>query len=219
MMATDQKILLIGATGMIGGAIVNIAAQPITALVRRSLNGVSAMVNVNIVDPADWPDRISAIAPDIIINCLGTTIRTVGGDRDAFRKVDYDLVLNTARAAKSAGARHMITVSSVGAAPNSGSFYLRTKGEVERDLTALAFHRLDILRPGLLMGDRAGPARPGEALAMRFAPLTDALMLGPLRKYRSINADRVARAILALTKADKLGVHVHEHDAIMALAN
>jgi hypothetical protein len=90
---------------------------------------------------------------------------------------------------------------------------------VEEALKSLSFERLDILRPGLLMGDRRGPSRPGEAFGMLLAPLTDALMHGPLRKYRSIKAETVARAIATLVATAGKGVYIHDHDVIMALAD
>jgi len=118
----------------------------------------------------------------------------------------------------------MISVSSVGAKAGSGNFYLSTKGKMEDALAAMGFDRLDILRPGLLLGDRHGPRRTGEAIGMLLAPLTDALMHGGLRRYRSVRADAVARAMLALaagggTTGGGSSVHVHEHDAILSLAD
>jgi uncharacterized protein YbjT (DUF2867 family) len=207
-------IMLVGATGMVGQAVLRLApAGSIIPLVRR------AVAPPAIVVPTDrWPDEIATASPDVIISCLGTIIKAAGSQA-AFRAVDYDLVLAVAQAAKAAGARQCLTVSSVGASANSSGFYLRTKGALEQALRDLHFPRLDILRPGLLTGDRAGPARPGEALAMRAAPFTDALLHGPFRKYRSIPADQVARAIVALTKLTDEGAFVHEHDAIAALAD
>src|SRR5690606_3024257 len=109
--------------------------------------------------------------------------------------------------------------SSVGAAAKSGNFYLRTKGETEDDLAALGFDRLDFLRPGLLRGDRPGPQRLGEGLATIAAPLTDALLHGRFRRYRSISGDSVAAAIVALAGQKGSGVYIHENDAIRALAD
>src|SRR3546814_4503410 len=106
-----------------------------------------------------------------------------------------------------------------GASAKGGNFYLRTKGEMEEGLRAFGFGRLDILRPGLLMGAREGPARLGEGIAMMAAPLTDALLHGSLRRYRSIPADIVARAMLALAARREPGTYVHENDSIRALAD
>ena len=113
----------------------------------------------------------------------------------------------------------MIAVSSVGASSKASNFYLRTKGEVEDALRALGFDRLDLLRPGLLTGNRAGPPRLGEGIAMAAAPLTDALLHGSLRRYRSIPAERVAQAIARLAGERASGVYIHENDAIRALAD
>jgi uncharacterized protein YbjT (DUF2867 family) len=171
-----------------------------------------------IADSGQWSEKIAAIRPAIVLNALGTTIRQAGSQA-AFRAVDHDLVLAVARAAKEAGARHFISVSSVGAAAKAANFYLRTKGEAEAALRALAFERLDLLRPGLLLGERQGPFRAGEALAMLAAPLTDVLLHGGLRRYRSIAAASVARAMAALAAMGGSGTHVHEHDAIVQLAD
>lgn len=214
-----SDLLLVGATGMVGQAVVAAAqGQELAILVRRAPDQPVAGAETIIAPTDEWAARIAALAPVTVINCLGTTIRQAGSQA-AFRAVDHDLVLAVAAAAKAAGAQHFISVSSVGARASAGNFYLRTKGEVEARLRELAFDRLDILRPGLLMGDRHGPFRAGEALAMLAAPLTDALLHGTLRRYRSIKAETVARAIVALAVGGGSGAHVHEHDSIVQLAD
>src|SRR4029077_16120052 len=74
---------------------------------------------------------------------LGTTIAKAGSQA-AFRAVDYELPMRAARAAKEAGVEQFLLVSSVGADPASSNFYLRTKGELERDLAALKLPALHI---------------------------------------------------------------------------
>lgn len=213
-------LLLVGATGMVGEAVQVAAAAaqlPITILVRRPSASMLPRSGEIIAPTDEWPDRVAALRPAILVNCLGTTIAQAGSQA-AFRAVDHDLVLAVAQAAKGAGILHMLSVSSVGASPAARNFYLRTKGQVEQGLRLLAFDRLDILRPGLLIGDRKGPSRPGEAWAMRAAPLTDALLHGSWRRYRSIPAQTVAGAIIALAMRGGSGTYVHEHDAIRSLA-
>ena len=111
-----------------------------------------------------------------------------------------------------------IAVSSVGAAISSRNFYLRVKGEVEDALAKLRFERLDILRPGLLRGQRGGERRPGERLAILASSLTDRFLRGGNRKYRSVRATTVADAILQLAAEKPRGRFVHEHDAIVRAA-
>lgn len=213
-------ILLIGATGMVGSAFITQCAAPVTVLARRQpdIDVWPASVTAVVAPGGDWVDHVAQIAPAVLINCLGTTIAQAGSQA-AFRAVDHDLALSIAAAARAAGARHMISISSVGASADSSNFYLRTKGQVEQTLAAMAFDRLDIIQPGLLIGDRKGPRRTGESIGMALSPLTDALMLGGLRRYRSVKASTVARAITALVRNGGTGQHVHQHDAIVALGD
>ena len=215
------KILLAGASGLIGSKLVKLLAGcdvELHILTRRLLEtGKAAIVQI-VSDPADWPAHIAELAPDVAISCLGTTWNKSGKSEAAFRGVDLDLVLAFAGAAKQAGARQMIAVSSVGASANSAGFYLRTKGQAEQGLADLGFDRLDILRPGLLTGERGGDRRLGERAGIMLSPFTDALLHGSLRRYRSINAATVAGAIAQLVIAGGQGRFIHENDAITALA-
>jgi hypothetical protein len=126
---------------------------------------------------ADWPALVAARAADAAVSALGTTMarrRLRGG----IPGVDLDCVVAFAAAARRAGARQMVTVSSVGADASSANFYLRIKGEMERALEALGFDRLDILRPGLLRGERGGDRRLGETARDRDQPGRESLPAG-----------------------------------------
>jgi uncharacterized protein YbjT (DUF2867 family) len=211
--------LLVGATGMVGQAVIRAAAgRPLRALVRKPLVPADVRHHATCQPTGQWPDVIAIRKPPVVVSCLGTTIREAGSQQ-AFRAIDYDLILAVATAAKASGTTHFIAVSSVGASAKSRNFYLKTKGETENGLRSLGFDRLDLLRPGLLTGDREGPRRLGEGIAAVAAPLTDALLHGSLRRYRSVPGDAVARAIVALLDAGQPGVHIHENDAIRALAD
>jgi uncharacterized protein YbjT (DUF2867 family) len=218
-MGEERKILLIGATGLVGNAVVLAAGvHPLSVLSRRTLpRQYSPTVKVHIAGAEDWPQRIKAIRPDVLICCIGTTLRNVKGSHVAFRSVDQHLVLACGHAAKDAGTAHMICLTSVGANSRVDNLYLNAKGMAEDGLTALDFDRLDLVRPGLLIGART-ELRPAEALFQKLAPVTDALLHGGLRKYRSITGEVVARAMWRLALAGGSGRHVHHHDEITALA-
>ena len=215
------RVLLAGATGLVGSQVLqhlSLLGSKIDLHIvsRRPLVSLPSGVQAHIADIATWPIYVAEIAPNIVISCLGTTIKT-SGSKAAFSAVDLDLVTSFAKSAKAAGAAHMIAISSVGANANSPNFYLSTKGKAEAALRALEFERLDILRPGLLRGNRQ-ENRTGEALGIMLSPLTDALLYGPLRRYRSINSFDVAMAIANLVKCGGQGEFIHENDSITALA-
>ncbi len=216
-----MKIVIAGATGLIGRHVVEELAAldkvTVDALVRTDPGDFPPDCWVHAKPTQDWPAIIAEIRPDVAISCLGTTWKKAGKSEAAFRAVDFDLVLAVAKAAREAGARHMISVSSVGAATASSNFYLRTKAEADAGLAALDFQRLDILRPGLLTGERRQDRRFGERLGIILSPLADALMQGGLRRYRSIPATKVAQAIVTLSLSGGQGQHIHTNDAIRAL--
>ena len=108
----------------------------------------------------------------------------------------------------------MIVVSSVGADELNKNFYLKVKGETEVALARLRFRRLDVLRPGLLRGARE-ESRPLERVARILAPLADLFLFGKRRKYRSIRAEILARAIFALAHQKAGGHFIHEHDDLV----
>jgi uncharacterized protein YbjT (DUF2867 family) len=217
-----MKIVIAGATGLIGRMLAEELAAldkiEVDLLVRRDPGNFPPDCWVHAAPAEDWPAHVLEIKPDVAISCLGTTWNKAGKSEAAFRAVDHDLVLAFASAARAAGARQMVTVSSVGADPGSRNFYLRTKGEVDEGLKALDFQRLDILRPGLLTGERSNDRRFGERLGIMLSPLSNVLLQGGMRRYRSIPAAKVAHAIATLALSGGQGRHIHMNDAIRALA-
>ncbi|MFM5950818.1 MAG: NAD(P)H-binding protein [Novosphingobium sp.] len=221
-MSKPTRIALVGATGLIGMSLIRLAVtRPDIRIIgisrRETVLPPGARMEMLVAEPSGWGDAIAAANADVLVCALGTTWRKAGKDEAAFRAVDQDLVLACGKAAKAAGVRQMIAVSSVGADPMARNFYLRVKGETEQALGKLGIARLDILRPGLLRGPRE-ELRPAEKLGMIASPLADLLMHGSYRKYRSIRAETMAEAIVDLTREKMAGRFVFEHDAILRAA-
>lgn len=217
------RIALVGATGLIGRAVIEacIGREDVrlSAIARREVPlPRGARMELFIAEPDKWGEVLEALRPKALICALGTTWKKSDEDEAAFRAVDQALVLATARAAKTQGVERMVAISSVGAEPMSKNFYLRVKGEVERELGKVGIPRLDILRPGLLRGAREGDRRPAERLGIAAAPLVNLLLHGKNRKYRGIRAETIADAALALAKRPARGRFVHDHDAILRAA-
>lgn len=230
-----RSALVLGATGLVGArCLVHLVAAKahdrITCLVRRPALGEQAggdrvreqVVDFDALSAADVP-RV-----DDVLCALGTTMKKAGS-REAFRRVDHDLPLRIIELAVGAGATRVAVVSSVGADARSTSFYLRTKGELEDALASLPLRALHVLRPSLLLGERA-ESRPGEVIGGVALRLTSGLLLGGLRRYRPIDADAVGRAMVAAIlgpdpepdpeprEGAAARRQVHEHDEILALA-
>lgn len=214
-----SNVVIAGASGLIGSALCTMLdGHKVDILVRRPVGNLPDGITQHVADPSRWPEIIAEISPDIAISCLGTTWKKSGKDAAQFRAVDKDLVLAFATASHMAGASQFITVSSVGATKETSNLYLRTKGEVEDSLSLLAFDRLDIMRPGLLTGDRQNDRRIGERAAIMAAPIIDRLIPGAYSRFRSIPAFTVARAIAKLIGNETPGRFIHENEGIGSLA-
>ena len=170
-----------------------------------------------VVDFARLDERPELFAVDQLFLCLGTTMRRAGS-QEAFRAVDFDLVVDLARRAVNAGAEDCFLVSAMGADPKSRVFYSRTKGEAEAAVRALPWRTLGIVRPSLILGDRA-ERRPAERLAQIAARVLGPLMVGPLARYRGITAEDVAEAMARLARHPRSGTRVYDSDEVQRIAD
>ena len=208
---TPKHVLLAGATGLTGEHLLDrILSVPAVSRViapsRRALTEHPHLVNP-VGELAQLLPTLSGKL-DTAFCCLGTTIRAAGS-QEAFRAVDYDLVLAVAQRAREMGARHFLVISALGADAQSRVFYNRVKGEMEQALQAQGWPQLTIARPSLLDGARR-EFRLGELLA---APL---MRLIP-GKLRSIEATVLARALWRLALEEGKGVRIVESDELRQL--
>ncbi len=218
-----RRICLVGGNGLIGKAFIkaSIGCENIrlVALSRREFSlPDAARMEIIVADSDGWHEAIIQIAPNVVVCALGTTRAKTGGDEAAFRAIDHDFVVQIAKSAKDAGARHFILISSIGANANAQNFYLRVKGEVEAAVSKLGIARVDIIQPGLLRGKRE-ERRIWECLAMQISPLFNLLLFGKYRQYRAISAAMVAKAIIGLTREKAAGKFFHTYDSIIRAAN
>jgi len=229
-MSKQQKVaLLAGATGLVGSFLVRRLLMSelysqVIAVTRREINGPNAMIQDHwklrqIIIPLDDMETYLAdqnVAADDAYCALGTTIKTAGS-QEAFRHVDFDYVVNFARAAQTAGARRFSLVSAVGASAKSSIFYSRVKGEAEDAVSAMGFDATQIFRPSMLLGERK-EARPLEAVARVLTPMINPFLFGGASIYRGIDAEHVAMAMVAAASEEVQGRKVYYYNEMMKLA-
>lgn len=206
-MQDSTRALLAGGTGLVGGRVLEslrrLGVAPVHALARTLPDDGEGLH----WHDWSWLDSDPLPACAMAFCCLGTT-HAQAGSKTAFAAVDRDLVLHFAERARAAGASRFGLVSSVGADAGARSHYMRIKGQVEDAISAMGFEALHIIRPSLLLGSRGG-SRPAEDLAQKLAPAAGALLAGPLRRYRPVRADKVARQLVRAVLAGEGGRHVH----------
>ena len=218
-MSKPTRICLVGATVLVGEALIRACVgRSDVKLVAVSRNECDlpqgARMEVLLAPTTGWEDAIAAAQPDTVVCALGTTWKKAGKDEAQFRLVDERLVLDCAKWGMAAGAKQFIHISSVGANRASKHIYPRVKGEVEDQLARMHMPRLDIIRPGLLLGDRK-ELRPLERIGQIVAPLIDLFLRGKRERYRSIHVEVLAEAILALSLQKARGRFLYEHSEIL----
>src|SRR5229473_3297707 len=212
-----RNALVAGGTGLVGTELLTLLGEEnrygrITSLARRETVAVGRIEN-RIVS-FDHLDRSELPKVEDAYCCLGTTRRVAGSD-DAFRKVDFDYVLAYARAAHRAGAVRFLLVSATGANVESRFLYTRVKGQVEAAVTALGFHVVGVVRPSFLIGRRA-KARGRETAAIVLSRAITPIMVGPLRRFRPIEARTVAAGLIHLAFNAPKGVSVLSSEKIVS---
>jgi len=197
-----MKAIIIGATGLVGNLILKeVLNDNDFSEVRIFVRNSSGIINPKlkeIVNPMkDIVSLSSEIQGDILFNAMGTTLKQAGSKEEQ-QRIDRDLPIAFARIASENGVKIMLNVSSAGA-DIEGGFYLKTKAEMEKGTEEFfpkaAFH----FRPGLLVGKRK-EFRLVEKIATGVMKVIDPFLAGSYKKYRSIAVDKLAKAMVNLSK-------------------
>lgn len=212
-----MKVALIaGCTGLIGKHLLDLLLDDpryhqVKAITRRPLEISNPKLETIIADYHSLNDHATRLGADDVFCCLGTTIK-VAKTKEAFEEVDFYYPLRLAKLSKAQGAKQYLLVSALGADVNSSIFYNQVKGKVEQAITDEKFSATHIFRPSLLLGDRK-EERPGEEAAKFFYKYASFLIP---KKYKGIDATKVARAMLHFSSTEKPGIHIHESAAMQS---
>jgi uncharacterized protein YbjT (DUF2867 family) len=212
-----MKAIIIGATGLVGNLILNeVLKDDIFSEVRifvRKTTGITDSKLKEIISPMiDIKPLGPEVRGDVLFNALGTTIKKAGSQQEQ-QRIDRDLPVAFARIASGNGVGIMVNVSSAGASMKGG-FYLRTKAEMEKGTGEYFPDMIFHFRPGLLTGDR-NEFRPMEKPAAVLMKLADPILSGRLRKFRSMPAGKLAKAMVNLSKYPAGKPHILHFDEIM----
>lgn len=157
---------IIGSTGLVGSNILSTLintepARSLLTITRRAPKSSSPHLNAVIdADTTKWASILSSTTPlaQTVFSALGTTRAQAGGLANQW-KIDHDLNVELAEAAKKAGTRTFVFISSAGTRSLFSSFvpYSKMKIGVEDKIRDLDFEHSVILRPGMILGTRETP--------------------------------------------------------------
>ncbi|MDP3467135.1 MAG: NAD(P)H-binding protein [Daejeonella sp.] len=216
-----HQVILVGASGLIGSHLLtqlieSVEISRILLLLRKPLHISAHKVQELIVNFDELEHYSSDIKGDVIFSCLGTT-KAATPDSDLYRKIDLEYPLKLAEIGTRNGVSQFHLVSSLGANALASNAYLKLKGELENELKNLSISSLHIYQPSLLTGNRK-ESRLGEKFAISVFKLINPLLIGPFKKYRSIEAETVARVMLNQSLKDLKGTFIYPSIKIQKLA-
>lgn len=192
-----MKAIILGATGLVGSKLLSklIHDSHFTEVIsfsRRPLDLTHPNLK-QIVSPLKDFDHGQELfhEVDALFCCVGTTIKKAGSQK-AFKTVDYDLPLMAAQVFKKHQGKHFLIITAVGSDPESPFFYNKTKGQLEEALKALNLNRLSLIKPSLLLGQRA-ESRFFEGLGQIIFPALNPFIPD---RYKAVSAEDVAETLL-----------------------
>lgn len=192
------EAVLAGSTGLVGSNILSTliehpAFKSVHVFARRKLATESSKITLlESSESEKWPTLFPQAGASIFFSGLGTTRGQAGGVEQQ-RKIDHDLNLELAKAAKAAGVQTYVLISSGGANPKSSMAYPKMKGELEEGVKALGFKHTVILRPGLIVGNRED-SRPPEFVIRKIAGFAGHFLGNKAKDFWAQDADVIARA-------------------------
>ena len=216
-----KTALLFGSSGLVGGQILNrlindVNYSKIKIFVRSEPEIQSNKLEIIKTDFNDLENFKDYIKGDDCFFCIGTTKQN-SPNKNEYQKVELEIPKKIAQIARANSVNSFIFVSSIYANPNSSGDYVKFKGLVEEELKKLNFSNLGILRPSFLMGDRK-ENRVGEKIGILTFRLLSPLLIGPLKKMKPINSEKVAKAMIKIAN-ENLEKIIFESNEIVKLTS
>ncbi len=215
-----KTALVFGSSGLVGSHLVrlmnkNSNYEKIKLFVRSTSEIKTSKIEIINTDFKNLSNHKEDINGDDCFFCIGTTKKNTP-DKDEYRRIEYDIPVEIAKIAKSNSINSFFYVSSGFADSKSSSAYLKNKGQVEEELIKLNFSILGIMRPSFLVGNRK-EKRPGEEVGIFFFKIFSPLLLGPLKKMRPIQSEKVAKVMIKVA-SENLKKTIFESNEIAELA-
>ena len=211
---------MIGASGLIGGLLLekllgSEAFSAVRVIARKPLPLQHPKLETCLINFEDETAFRQAVIPaEVLFCCVGTTQKKVKHDKQAYRKVDFDIPTRAAKFCAEKGIPQFLLVSSVGANAGSGNFYLALKGETETAVLRQPIPTICIMRPSILLGKRS-ESRPGELIGKAVMRFFSWFLPGSSQKYKAIHAADVAGAMLQVSQKKQPGKFILEYNGMM----
>ena len=212
-----SNIAVFGSTGLIGSNLLKYLENDtyfskVNVITRKPIHFKNSKFKNIVIDFSDINSIQNSLKnSQIVFVSIGTTQSKVNWDLKKYKKIDYEIPINIAKAAKELNIKKYLIVSSAGADINAKGFYLSLKGQIESDIIKIGIKNTYIFRPSLLLGARK-ENRVGEKIAQVIMPLFSFLLP---KKYRPIKSEYVAKSMINLSKTNINSVKIYHYEDII----
>lgn len=215
-----KTAIILGATGLTGGLLLDMLLKDdrystIKLFSRSSIGSPNPKIEEHLIDLLELEKYGNQFTADEVYCCIGTT-KSKTPDEDLYKKIDYGIPVTAARLAKKNNIQKFLVISSLGADVDSKVFYSRIKGEMERDVLYEEIPETYIFEPSLIAGHRK-EKRTFESLGKNVMKIVNHLLIGPLKKYRSIHPETIVSAMIKVANNGYNKKRI-ESDEIKAIA-
>ena len=209
-----KRAVVIGATGLVGLKLVNLLnnlsdCEYIRVIVRRENEAIKRLTKVEqmVVDDFLMLNDQDVDGFSHAFSCLGTTIKKAGSKQN-FYNIDFEINAHFADLFEEKNT-HFLLVSAHGADAKSIFFYNQVKGQLEDHLKQSSLEKVSIIRPSLLLGERA-ESRVLEDLSQsifkRISHFTPKSF-----KYKPVTADQVAHTMVVVAQSQTEKFRIYDN--------
>ncbi len=200
-----KTAIILGATGLTGGILLHELLHDgryhkIKLFSRKSIDINHPKIEEHLIDMLQLNDHAETFTADEVFCCIGTTAAKTS-NKDLYHKIDYGIPVDAARLCKTNAIHTLIVISALGAGKESKIFYNRIKGEMEEAVLEFGIPKTHLLQPSLIGGNR-NEKRPGEYFFKIVMKVFNPLLIGSLKKYRTIHPETIASAMVWLANTD-----------------
>ena len=203
-----KTALIFGSTGLIGGILMKLLAKnekykKIKVFVRSSISEIDPKIEVIQTNFSNLENIKSEIKGDDCFFCIGTT-RKKTPNKQEYINIEYNLPVTIGKICRDNDVKNFTYISSLGAGAKKSNLYLKNKGMAEEELRQFNFKKFIVIRPSFLIGKRI-EERLGEKIGIFAMKCMSPFLIGNLKKYRSINAEVVAKSAINISNNEISG--------------
>jgi len=201
----QKTAIILGATGLTGSILLEKLLKDdrylkIKVFSRNHVKVNNEKIEEYLIDLFELEKMADLFTADEVYCCIGTT-QDKTPDKDTYRMIDFGIPATAAKLSKRNKIGTFQVISSMGANEKSNIFYNRVKGEMEGAVLDQQISNTYILQPSLIGGNRE-ESRPFESIWKKIMSVGDNLLVGSLRKYRTIQPEIIADAMIYLANND-----------------